>query len=64
MLRRFLSRLGRDEGGATAIEYGLILALMFLAIVGAMQLLGVTGGGVINVAMEKLRAAISQGTSV
>ena len=63
MLRRFLSRFGRDEGGATAIEYGLILALMFLAIVGALQLLGVTGGGVINVAMEKLRAAIGQANS-
>lgn len=28
----FLGKLGCDEGGATAVEYGLILALIFLAI--------------------------------
>ncbi|WP_411817417.1 Flp family type IVb pilin [Hyphococcus sp. DH-69] len=27
----------RDETGATAIEYGLILAMLFLAIVGAIR---------------------------
>lgn len=31
------SRLVRDEGGATAIEYGLIVALIFLAIVGGLS---------------------------
>lgn len=30
---RLLKALKRDEKGATAIEYGLILALVFLAIV-------------------------------
>jgi len=29
--------LGSDESGATAVEYGLILALIFLAMVGAVQ---------------------------
>lgn len=28
----FLGKLGCDERGATAVEYGLILALIFLAI--------------------------------
>lgn len=40
---RFLARLGRDANGATAIEYGLILALIFLAAMGGISTLG---GGV------------------
>lgn len=39
MFRRFL----KDKSGATAIEYGLIAALIALAIVGGV---GATGGGV------------------
>lgn len=58
MLRRFLSRFHRDESGATAIEYGIILALMFLVILGAMQAFGGTGSGIFNTAMDKLRAAM------
>ncbi|MBL8657589.1 MAG: Flp family type IVb pilin [Altererythrobacter sp.] len=38
---KFLARLGRDTKGATAVEYGLILALVFLAMVGAATTLGV-----------------------
>ena len=37
---KFLKTLGRDERGATAVEYGLILALLFLAMVGAVQSFG------------------------
>jgi pilus assembly protein Flp/PilA len=40
---RFLARLGRDAKGATAIEYGLILAMIVLAIMGGIATLG---GGV------------------
>ena len=58
MLKRFLSRFARDEGGATAIEYGMILALMFLVILGALQAFGGTGSGIFNTAMDKLRAAM------
>ena len=36
-MRRFLG-IFKDERGATAVEYGLILALVFLAIVGAVSL--------------------------
>ena len=57
-MRRFLSRFRRDEGGATAIEYGLILALMFLVILGALQAFGATGSGIFNSAMDRLRAAM------
>jgi pilus assembly protein Flp/PilA len=35
---RRLFKLGKDERGATAIEYGLIAALIFLAMVGAVTL--------------------------
>ncbi len=37
---KFLKKLGRDTRGATAVEYGLILALVFLAMVGAVQSFG------------------------
>lgn len=58
MLRRFLSRFQRDESGATAIEYGMILALMFLVILGALQAFGGTGSGIFNTAMDKIRTAM------
>ena len=34
-MTQFLRGLWRDQSGATAVEYGLILALIFLAMVGA-----------------------------
>lgn len=37
---QFLKRLERDERGATAVEYGLILALIFVALVGAVEAFG------------------------
>jgi pilus assembly protein Flp/PilA len=35
-----MNRLARDERGATALEYGLILALVFLAMLGAVSAFG------------------------
>jgi pilus assembly protein Flp/PilA len=57
-MTRFLARFRRDDSGATAIEYGLILSLIFLVILGALQAFGGTGSGIFNVAMDKLRAAM------
>lgn len=37
---KFFSKLIRDEQGATAIEYGLIAALIAIAAITAMQSLG------------------------
>ncbi|MEQ1498937.1 MAG: Flp family type IVb pilin [Novosphingobium sp.] len=37
---KFLSKLIRNEAGATAIEYGLIAALIAVAAIAAMQGLG------------------------
>lgn len=45
---RFLTRLGRDANGATAIEYGLILALIFVALLGAVSTFGQTAIGFWN----------------
>lgn len=41
-----LTALLRDQRGATAIEYGLILSLIFLAMVGAIQAFGGEADGV------------------
>ena len=42
-IRKTLRKLGADRQGATAIEYGLIVALIAVASIGGMQTLG---GGV------------------
>ena len=44
-IRGFLRRLGKSQGGATAIEYGLIVALIAVASIGGMQTLGGGVGG-------------------
>jgi len=44
-IRTMLRRLGADERGATAIEYGLICALICVAAIGGMQQLGGGVGG-------------------
>ena len=45
---RFLANLLRDESGATAIEYGLIAALISVVIIGAVTLVGTQLSGVFN----------------
>jgi len=37
---KLMTRFTRDESGATAIEYGLIAALIAVVIIGALTLLG------------------------
>jgi pilus assembly protein Flp/PilA len=39
-MRAFLKRFAQDEGGATAIEYGLIIALVGIVIVTAVTTIG------------------------
>ncbi|MGX1746262.1 MULTISPECIES: Flp family type IVb pilin [unclassified Brevundimonas] len=39
-MRNFISRFAKDESGATAIEYGLIAALIAVAIIVAVGSLG------------------------
>jgi len=40
IMSKFVTRFIKDESGATAIEYGLIAALIALAIITAVGLLG------------------------
>lgn len=44
-MRNFINRFAKDESGATAIEYGLIAALIAVAIIGA---LGTVKGGLVG----------------
>jgi len=39
-MKNLFSRFANDESGATAIEYGLIAALIAVVIIGALELLG------------------------
>ena len=39
-MRNFITRFAKDESGATAIEYGLIAALIAVGIIVALGLLG------------------------
>ena len=39
-IRKCLRMLGKSERGATAIEYGLIAALIIIAMMGGLQALG------------------------
>jgi len=51
---KFLKDLGRDSEGATAVEYGLILALIFLAMLGALQSFGSTSIEMWNTISDKI----------
>jgi pilus assembly protein Flp/PilA len=44
-IRKRLRRLRESELGATAIEYGLIAALIVIAMIGGLQTLGGGAGG-------------------
>ncbi len=54
---RFIKSLMRDEAGATAIEYGLIAALVAVAAIGAMQSLGGELTDTFNAVDSKLDSA-------
>ena len=49
----------RDESGATAIEYGLIAALVSVAAIGAMGAMGNSLGNMFNEVSSKLDEASS-----
>ena len=39
-MSKFIARFAKDESGATAIEYGLIVALIAVVIIGAVTTIG------------------------
>jgi pilus assembly protein Flp/PilA len=56
MLAKF-SKLMRDESGATAIEYGLIAALIAVVIIAALTAVGKNLSSVFNTVSGKLTTA-------
>lgn len=54
---KFINKLIRDEAGATAIEYGLIAALIAVAAIVAMQNMGNNLKNTFNTAGSKLACA-------
>lgn len=51
------TRFLKDESGATAIEYGLIAAIVSVAIIAALQLVGTELGNVFNFIGGELKDA-------
>jgi len=54
---KFINKLLRDEAGATAIEYGLIAALISVVIIGALILVGNNLTAVFQAVSGQLAAA-------
>jgi pilus assembly protein Flp/PilA len=61
-LRSFISRFLRDQTGATAIEYGLIIGGLSIGIITAASSLGMGSGSVWTKAHSALDAAIPTGS--
>jgi pilus assembly protein Flp/PilA len=53
-MSKFVTRLMKDESGATAIEYGLIVALIAVVIISAVTALGTN----LNTSLTKAGSAI------
>lgn len=51
---QFIRKMLKNEKGATAIEYGLIAALIAVAAIGAMSSIGTKLGGTFNNVSNKL----------
>ena len=62
MLTKFQSFLG-DESGATAIEYGLIAALVSVAAIAALTLMGNALKNIFNVVKDALESAATTAAS-
>jgi pilus assembly protein Flp/PilA len=56
MTREFFGRLWDDESGATAIEYGILVALMSVATITAMSNIGAA----VNNNFESVTATLAQ----
>lgn len=55
-MRNFIKNFAKDESGATAIEYGLIAALIAVAIIGTLTLMGPKLDGIfqkVNTGLDK-----------
>lgn len=61
MIGKFMNKLRRSEAGATAIEYGLIAALIAVALIGALQAVSGSLSTTFTTVSTKLDAANSSG---
>ena len=58
-MRNFINRFAKDESGATAIEYGLIAALIAVAAITAMTNLGSTLSGTFGNVNTKMSPGVT-----
>jgi pilus assembly protein Flp/PilA len=58
LMQTFISRLVKDESGTTAIEYGLIGALITVVCIGGMTLVGTQLQGVYNALSTAITPAL------
>jgi pilus assembly protein Flp/PilA len=56
-MQKFVARFVKDESGATAIEYGLIAALIAVGIITAARLLGTEISTTFNKVTDNMKAA-------
>jgi pilus assembly protein Flp/PilA len=63
MLKTTIQNFIHDESGATAIEYGLIAALVSVAAIVALQALGGSLSSIFGVVSKQLSAAASKATA-
>lgn len=54
-MTKFISKFVKDESGATAIEYGLIAALIAVVIIAAVTTLGTKLSGTFSTVADKAR---------
>ncbi|MFK4058571.1 MULTISPECIES: Flp family type IVb pilin [unclassified Brevundimonas] len=57
-MRRFIGRFLHDDSGATAIEYGLIASLIFVAIIAAIGAFTARTGAMYDYISETISTAI------
>ncbi len=58
-MTKVFHRFANDESGATAIEYGLIAALVSVVIIGALSALGTALTGIFNEVATELNNAVT-----
>ena len=57
-MSEFARRFRRDDSGATSLEYGLIISLIFLVILTALTAFGNQSSGIFNKAMNAIRTGM------
>lgn len=64
MLRKITEKFLKDESGATAIEYGLIAALVSVAAIGALGAMGTSLQGIFGAVSSQLESAVTPATTL